>query len=107
MLRFLLSPVALEPDDSGHLGAVRLVRNELVADEDGNLRARPSDTHERIETGLLFRAIGYRGVPLPGVPFDERAGTIPNDDGRVLDPATGRRCRASMSSAGSSAVPRA
>ncbi|HXW58764.1 MAG TPA: FAD-dependent oxidoreductase [Solirubrobacteraceae bacterium] len=89
VLRFLLSPVALEPGPDGHLGAVALVRNELVADSSGNLRAKPTDAHERIEVGLLFRAIGYRGVPLPGVPFDERAGTIPNAHGRVLDPDTG------------------
>jgi ferredoxin--NADP+ reductase len=37
----------------------------------------------------VFRAIGYRGIPLPGVPFDERAGVIPNEGGRVLDPASG------------------
>ena len=35
----------------------------------------------------MFRAIGYRGVPLPGVPFDERRGVIPNEGGRVLDAA--------------------
>jgi ferredoxin/flavodoxin---NADP+ reductase len=93
VLRFLLSPAALEPTDSGHLGAVRLVRNELVADDDGNLRPKPTETQERIEAGLLFRAIGYRGVALPGVPFDERAGTIPNAGGRVLDPATGAPVR--------------
>ena len=33
--------------------------------------------------GIVFRSVGYRGVPLPGVPFDERSGTIPNEGGRV------------------------
>jgi ferredoxin--NADP+ reductase len=37
----------------------------------------------------VFRAIGYRGIPLPGVPFDERSGVIPNDHGRVVDPLSG------------------
>ncbi len=90
VLRFLLSPAALLADERGHLGAVELVHNELVADRtDPNrpaLRARATARSETIETGLLFRAIGYRGVRLPAVPFDERAGVIPNEAGRVRDP---------------------
>jgi ferredoxin--NADP+ reductase len=85
VLRFLLSPAALLPDEHGHLGAVEFVRNELDPTPDGSLRAKPTGERETIPAGLAFRAIGYRGVPLPGVPFDERAGTIPNDGGRVLD----------------------
>ncbi|NDL60756.1 FAD-dependent oxidoreductase [Phytoactinopolyspora mesophila] len=34
---------------------------------------------------LLIRAIGYRGSPIPGLPFDEATGTVPSDDGRVVD----------------------
>jgi ferredoxin--NADP+ reductase len=89
VLRFLLSPTELVAGESGRVGAVELVRNELVADDSGALRARATDERERIEAGLVFRAIGYRGIPLPGVPFDERRGVIPNDGGRVTDPATG------------------
>jgi ferredoxin--NADP+ reductase len=88
-LRFLRSPIALLAGENGRLGAVELARNELVADESGALRARATSEHETIETGLLFRAIGYRGIALPGVPFDERRGLIPNEEGRVTDPATG------------------
>ena len=86
VLRFLLSPVALVADDSGRLAAVELIRNELVASPDGGLRAQATDERQTIEAGLVFRAIGYRGIPLAGVPFDERAAVIPNEDGRVLDP---------------------
>jgi ferredoxin/flavodoxin---NADP+ reductase len=89
VLRFLLSPVSLSAGEDGRLAHVELVRNELVADDDGRLRARAGTERETIDAGLLFRAIGYRGVALPGVPFDERAGTIPNAEGRVLDPDTG------------------
>jgi ferredoxin--NADP+ reductase len=89
VMRFLLSPVQLIPDEGGRVGAVELVRNELVPDDAGTLRARPTSERERIETGLVFRAIGYRGIPLAGVPFDERRGVIPNHEGRVTDPATG------------------
>jgi len=89
VLRFLLSPTALTADEQGRLGAVELVRNELVADADGALRARATQERETLPAGLAFRAIGYRGVPLRGVPFDERAALIPNRGGRVLDPGSG------------------
>ena len=89
VLRFLLSPTSLVPGADGHLGAVELVRNQLAPTPGGGLRAEPTDEHETIPASLVFRAIGYRGIPLPGVPFDERAGTIPNDGGRVLDPSSG------------------
>jgi ferredoxin/flavodoxin---NADP+ reductase len=85
VLRFLLSPVALHADERGHLGAVELARNELVAGEGGRLRAQATDERETIDAGLAFRAIGYRGMPLPGVSFDEGAAVIPNEAGRVLD----------------------
>jgi ferredoxin--NADP+ reductase len=85
VLRFLLSPVSLLADEQGHLGAVEMVRNELVATPDGGLRALATDETETIAAGLAFRAIGYRGIPLPGVPFDERSAVIPNEAGRVLD----------------------
>jgi ferredoxin/flavodoxin---NADP+ reductase len=89
VMRFLLSPTALIADEAGRVGAVELARNELVPDETGTLRARATSERERIDTGLVFRAIGYRGLPLPGVPFDERRGVIPNHGGRVTDPRTG------------------
>jgi ferredoxin--NADP+ reductase len=86
VLRFLLSPTAFLPDEHGRLSAVELIRNELVPAPGGGLRAQPTDQRETIAAGLAFRAIGYRGIPLPGVPFDERAAVIPNRAGRVLDP---------------------
>jgi ferredoxin/flavodoxin---NADP+ reductase len=79
-LRFLRSPVAILGEE--HVEGVELVRNELV---DG--RAVPTDDHETIECGIVFRSVGYHGVALPGLPFDERTGTIPNAGGRV-EPGT-------------------
>ena len=38
-----------------------------------------------LEVELVLRAIGYRAVRLPGVPFDETLGVIPSEHGRVLD----------------------
>ena len=89
VLRFLLSPTEILAGEGGRVGAVELVQNELVADEQGRLRARATDRQETIEAGLVFRAIGYRGIPLPGVPFDDRAAVIPNEGGRVVEPGTG------------------
>jgi len=89
VLRFLVSPVAFRPGEHGRLGAVELVHNELVADENGALRARATEERETMPAGLAFRAIGYRGLPLPDVPFDERTALIPNAGGRVLGAAGG------------------
>jgi ferredoxin/flavodoxin---NADP+ reductase len=86
VLRFLLSPVELIPDEQGHVTAARLTRNELLAGGDGRLRAHSTGESETISAGLVLRAIGYRGVALPGVPFDERSGVIPGERGRVLGP---------------------
>jgi ferredoxin--NADP+ reductase len=85
VLRFLLSPVEFIGDGDG-LQSVVLARNALQAGEDGRLRAEPTGETETIEAGLVMRAIGYRGKPLPGVPFDERSATIPNEGGRVVGP---------------------
>lgn len=63
---------------------MKLVKNELYSTEAGTLLSRPTDQIETLECGLVFRSIGYRGVPLPGVPFHEKWGTIPNINGRVV-----------------------
>jgi ferredoxin/flavodoxin---NADP+ reductase len=83
-LRFLRSPVEIVGDE--RVEGIVVERNELVRDEEtGALRARPTGERETIPVGLVLRSIGYRGVALPGVPFDERRALIPNDGGRVLD----------------------
>jgi ferredoxin--NADP+ reductase len=81
VLRFLLSPVAILGD--GRVEAIELVRNRLEPDAGGALRAVPTGETETLECGIVFRSVGYRGVALPGVPFDEERGTIANDRGRV------------------------
>ena len=81
-LRFLASPVALHGED--RVESIELVRNRLE-DQDGRLVAVPTDDHETLECGLVFRSVGYRGVGLPELPFDERRGTIRNELGRVVD----------------------
>jgi ferredoxin/flavodoxin---NADP+ reductase len=86
VLRFLLSPVELRGDEAHGVQEVVLARNELVQGANGNLRASDTGERETIAAGLVMRAIGYRGLPLPGVPFDERSATIANEDGRVIGP---------------------
>ncbi len=88
ILRFLASPVAIE--GNGRVEAIVVARNELVIGDDGSLRARPTGVTERLETGLVLRAVGYVGRPLAGVPYDECRTTVLNDSGRVLDPLSGR-----------------
>ena len=87
-MRFLVSPVELI--GSERVEAIRVVKNVLFEAEDGSLRPRPTGETEVIPVGLVFRSIGYMGVPLPGVPFDPAAGVIPNVSGRVIDPEHGQ-----------------
>ncbi len=82
-LRFRVSPVAILGES--RVEAVEIVHNELVADEGGRVRARPTDEREVIPCGLVFRSVGYHGVPIRGVPFDPASGTMANAGGRVLD----------------------
>jgi ferredoxin--NADP+ reductase len=87
-IRFLVSPVELIGDEGGRVAAMKLVRNRLEAGATGTLSPKPTGVFEEIPVGLVFRSVGYRGVPLPGVPFHESWGVILNDKGRVLDPAS-------------------
>ena len=82
-LRFRVSPVAIL--GSERVEGVEIVHNRLEQDDRGRVRAVPTDERETIPCSLVFRSVGYHGVPLPGVPFDPSTGTIPNDGGRVLD----------------------
>ncbi len=80
-LHLLTSPIAYE--GTGRVERVVTGRNEIMTGRAGRLS--PRDTGERglIEAGLVLRAVGYRGVPLPGAPFDAERGTIPHEQGRV------------------------
>ena len=82
VLRFCVSPVQILGE--GMVEAIEIVHNELVAGDDGSIRAVPTDRIEVIPCGIVLRSVGYRGVALPGVPFDEGRGVIPNVEGRVV-----------------------
>ena len=85
VLKFLRSPIALLGD--GRVEAVRVAVNRLAAGADGRLQAIPTGEEEELACGLVIRSIGYRGVEIPGVPFDARRGLIRNLGGRVVDEA--------------------
>jgi ferredoxin--NADP+ reductase len=85
VLRFLSSPLEIRGSD--RVEAIDIGRNEIVEADDGALRPKALDGDvEAVECGLVLRSVGYRAVPLPGVPFDERSYILPNERGRVLAP---------------------
>lgn len=83
-LRFCVSPVELFDDGKGGVGGMRLVHNELKAAGDA-IRPVATERFEDLPVQMVFRSVGYYGVPIPNLPFDERRGVIPNLGGRVID----------------------
>ncbi len=88
IMRFLVSPVEIIGQD-GRVSAVKIEKNQLIAASDGTIRAKGTGQYETLEAGLIFRSVGYRGVALPGVPFDDNTGTIANVAGRIMQAHTG------------------
>lgn len=80
--RFLMSPVELQGRQ--RLEKVILQKNQLAGDA---FSQSSQGTGERVELncGILFRSIGYRGLPINALPFDDHKGVIPNQAGRILD----------------------
>ena len=87
-IRFLVSPTKIIGSESGRVEAVEMVRNEVFQSEDGSVRPRATDRFETLPVGLVFRSVGYRGVSLPGIPFNENWGTIENEKGRIVEGAS-------------------
>jgi len=81
VFKFRTSPIEIRGDR--HVQEVVLGRNELVDDESGRVVAQDTGEREELPAQLVVRAVGYRGVPTPGLPFDDRAGTIPHTEGRI------------------------
>ncbi len=80
--QFLRSPVELLGNSK--LERVRIEYNQLSGDP-FKQSARGSGEFYELETGILFRSIGYRGVPIEGVPFHDSWGVFPNEDGRITE----------------------
>lgn len=86
-MQFLVSPTEIVEED-GKISAIVLEKNRLRPTTSGYINAEGIGEYETIPCGLVLRSVGYKGLPLPGVPYNERRGTIPNEFGRVIDPAT-------------------
>jgi len=78
---FLRSPVELCGDTA--VKSMRMEVNELHPTESGYITCDGIGSFETLDVGLVFRSIGYRSVPIPGVPFYDKWGIIPNEKGRV------------------------
>ncbi|WP_460062024.1 FAD-dependent oxidoreductase [Streptomyces sp. YKOK-I1] len=78
-LRFFLRPVELLAA-GGRVGGVRFERTA----PDGRGGVTGTGRHEVVEAQLVLRSVGYRGVPLEGLPFDAVRGTVPHTAGRVV-----------------------
>jgi ferredoxin--NADP+ reductase len=87
-VRFLLSPTEILADTGGGVAGIALERNRLEARPDGTVAARGTGQIERLEVEMVLPAIGYAADRIPGVPYDERARIVANEDGRVVDPAS-------------------
>lgn len=86
-LRFRVGPVELL-GEGGKVKAIKIERNKLVSDGKGGVKAVGTGEFETHPVGLVLRSVGYRGIPVPAVPFDEKSGHVPNENGRVV-PAPG------------------
>jgi ferredoxin--NADP+ reductase len=83
VFHFNVSPVAVLGTE--RVTGVQLVQNRLEPDGRGDVRAVPTGTTLDIPLGLLLRSVGYRGVAIPGLPFDDQRGVIPNQAGKVVE----------------------
>ena len=82
-IKFFRSPINILGEES--VEGIELVKNELKPTDSGYINAVPTSETETLDVQMVLRSVGYRGVKLPGVPFDEKRGVIPNSEGRVLD----------------------
>ena len=80
VFRFRTSPIEIKGE--GRVESIVLGHNELV-DDNGRIVAKDTGQREEVPAQLVVRAVGYRGVPTPGLPFDDRSGTIPHANGRI------------------------
>lgn len=79
-LHFFSSPAEILEQD-GKVAGIKIERTKL----DGTGNVKPTGEFREFPIQAVYRAVGYFGSELTEVPFDEKAGVIPNDKGRVLD----------------------
>ncbi|MDE0775711.1 MAG: FAD-dependent oxidoreductase [Nocardioides sp.] len=81
VLRFLTAPLRLVGDD--RVTGIEVTGTRLDRDAEGRTVAVPTGQSEVITTGLVLRAVGYRGLPVADLPYDDTTGVVPHDRGRV------------------------
>ncbi len=86
--RFLVSPAGIIADADGKVAGLVLEKNRLEVQPDGTVSARGTGETEVLEVGMVLTAIGFAAKPIAGVPYDEKARVIANEDGRVVDPVS-------------------
>jgi ferredoxin--NADP+ reductase len=84
-LHFFAAPQEVLADADGNVAGFRYERTE----PDGEGGVRGTGEFREVPIQALYRAVGYFGSPLDGIPFDEKQGVIPNREGQVLNPSTG------------------
>lgn len=89
--RFFLSPVEILKKENGKLLGIKFEKNILIQDElTGRVESKGTGEYEIIECDVAFRSIGYKGSVIPGVPFDDFRGVVPNKLGRVNIPESNK-----------------
>jgi ferredoxin--NADP+ reductase len=81
VFRFFSSPIEIK--GSTRVEQIVLGRNELVSDDSGRVVAKDTGSREELPAQLVVRSVGYRGLPTPGLPFDNTTATVPNTGGKV------------------------
>lgn len=84
-LKFWTSPIALHGNRMGMVEAMSVQTNQPQQSDNGSICAAPTEQKDRIHTGLVFRSVGYQGMPLPDLPFNEKTNTLPHHQGRLID----------------------
>ena len=87
-LRFLVSPTEVIADAVGNVAGLKLEKNRLEIQPDGTVTARGTGEIEILDVGMVLPAIGFSAERIAGVPYDEKARVIANEDGRVIDPVS-------------------
>ncbi len=87
-LRFLVSPTEIIADKAGNVAGLKLEKNRLEIQSDGTTSAHGTGEIEILEVGMVLPAIGFSVERIAGVPYDEKARVIANEDGRVVDPVS-------------------
>ncbi|MFE3543798.1 4Fe-4S binding protein [Nocardia sp. NPDC059177] len=90
VLRWWTAPTALTGHD--RVDTVEYAHTEPVRSAAG-VSAGPTGRTGSMAAGLVLRAVGYRGAPVPDLPFDDARGVLPTVAGRVIgdsgEPLTG------------------